>query len=328
MKYLLISLFLFSSLVGFTQSDLKGSQDHPLLSRYPGAHIASYETEKFREYSFATGPITAYKYIEKKKTISGQIYRITYLIDKGVAELSIGEVYQDYTQAIKKAGIEILAQGLFPNRNVNKQVGGGIWIGVAMKDNRFGQKSKANYLFAGTSSSGGTFAIMGELKNPKGTTHLAIYGERHSKDLVVVHLDIIEEKAADIGYVFADAEYIKKELDSKGVVSIYGINFDFDSANIKEDSKTVLDEVAQFLKASPNLELYIVGHTDMKGKMDYNIHLSKRRAQAVIDYLGKVYGIAVNRLSANGVGPLAPKGSNETEEGRALNRRVELVKKL
>lgn len=328
MKYLLLVFSLSICFPAFAQQDIEGSSDHPLLTRYPGAYIASYDQEKYREYSFATGPITGYRQIAEKRMVSGQIYRITYLIDQPVAELSIGEVYQDYVQAIQQAGITIEGKGLFSNRNVAKQVGGGSWIGTAMKDNRFPQNSKANLLFAGTSSSGGTFAIMGQLKSPNATTNLAIYGERHSNKLVVVHVDIIEEKAADLGYVFADADYIRRELDAKGVVSIYGINFDFDSAVIKADSKPVLDEVAAFLKSEPQIALYVVGHTDMKGSLTYNLSLSKQRAQAVVEKLAGDYGIEKARFQADGVGPLAPKGTNETEEGRALNRRVELVKRI
>lgn len=331
MKYLIIAFFFLSNL-GFQNSsfaqDAEGSEDHPLLSRYPGSEIASYEKIKYREYSFAKGPVTAYKFIEDKELIAGQLYRITYTIEKDVEDLSIGEVYQDYLEAFKKGGIDILAKGLFSDRNVKKQVGGSSWIGVALMDNGFTQKSAANLLFKGTSSSGGTFGIIGEVRRTDGISNIAMYGERHSNKKVVVHVDIIEQKAAETGFVFADAAYMKNEIDEKGMVIIYGINFDFDSDAIKEDSKPVIDEIATYLKENPDVSIYIVGHTDMKGALGYNIGLSERRATALVNKLSEDYEIKKSRMLPDGVGPLAPVATNDTEEGRALNRRVELVKQM
>ncbi|MCB0630800.1 MAG: OmpA family protein, partial [Lewinella sp.] len=182
-------------------------------------------------------------------------------------------------------------------------------------------------LFAGTSSSGGTFSIIGQAERPEGATYVALYGERHSAELIVVHVDIIETKAAETGQVSVNADYLKKEIEEKGSVVIYGITFDFDSSVIKPASKPTIAEIAQYLKTNPDISLYVVGHTDMKGSLDYNLHLSKARAKAVVDALVNEYDIADNRLLSDGVAFLAPKATNDTEDGRALNRRTELVKR-
>ena len=87
-----------------------------------------------------------------------------------------------------------------------------------------------------------------------------------------------------------------------------------------------LKEITKLLKQDPNLNLYVVGHTDNVGKIDYNMQLSSARAEAVVKALITKYGVSRSRLDPHGVGPLAPVASNETEDGRALNRRVELVK--
>lgn len=76
----------------------------------------------------------------------------------------------------------------------------------------------------------------------------------------------------------------------------------------------------------PLLKLHVVGHTDNVGDLDYNLKLSKARAEAVVNELVSKHKIAADRLKAHGVGPLSPVSSNDSEEGRALNRRVELVK--
>jgi outer membrane protein OmpA-like peptidoglycan-associated protein len=323
---LLIGCLAFSQAL-FAQKDLEGSQDHPLLTRYPGSHIAFYETIKYLEYDLATGPITGYRYIEKRQIVPGQVTRITYLLGKSVDQVSLTEVYRDYLEAMQKAGLAILAKGQFPERNVKGDVGGGSWLGIALNPQPFKQGAAPNYLFAGTSSSGGTFSIIGQVDRPEGSTYVALYGERHSSELIVVHVDIIETKAAETGQVSVNADYIKSEIEDKGSVVIYGITFDFDSSNLKDTSKPTIAEIAKYLKDNPGISLYVVGHTDMKGSLEYNLRLSKDRSLAVVEALVKDHGIARDRLIADGVAFLAPKATNDTEDGRALNRRTELVRR-
>jgi len=114
-------------------------------------------------------------------------------------------------------------------------------------------------------------------------------------------------------------------LRQKGSASVYGIYFDFDKADIKPESEPAIKEIAKLLQENKTLKLYVVGHTDNVGSLDYNLKLSKARADAVIRELTTKYKISPDRLKAFGVGSLAPVATNKTEEGRAKNRRVELV---
>lgn len=95
---------------------------------------------------------------------------------------------------------------------------------------------------------------------------------------------------------------------------------------IKPESETTLAEVAKLLETDKGLKVNVVGHTDNIGGTDYNMKLSLERANAVVQALVGKHGISAMRLKAYGVGPLTPVASNDTEEGRAKNRRVELVK--
>jgi outer membrane protein OmpA-like peptidoglycan-associated protein len=122
-----------------------------------------------------------------------------------------------------------------------------------------------------------------------------------------------------------DAAAMAKGLGEKGHVALYGIYFDTDKAVIKPESRPTLDEIAKLLRGQPRLNVVIVGHTDSQGAYDYNMDLSRRRAEAIAAELAKSYQIARTRLRTAGVGFLAPVGSNASEDGRALNRRVELV---
>jgi outer membrane protein OmpA-like peptidoglycan-associated protein len=87
-----------------------------------------------------------------------------------------------------------------------------------------------------------------------------------------------------------------------------------------------LTEIAKLLEQDPKLKLYVVGHTDNQGTLDMNMDLSRQRADAVVKVLTTKYSVAAARLHTLGDGPSAPVASNDTEEGRAKNRRVELVK--
>ena len=108
---------------------------------------------------------------------------------------------------------------------------------------------------------------------------------------------------------------------------LYGIQFDFDSAKILPASRPALDEIGKLLTEDSGLALHVVGHTDNAGSLDYNLDLSRRRAESVVRDLVSTYGIDGGRLEAHGVGFLAPVASNGDESGRALNRRVELVER-
>lgn len=118
---------------------------------------------------------------------------------------------------------------------------------------------------------------------------------------------------------------IAAELASTGEVNLYGIYFDSDSATPKPESEKTLNEILAALKAQPSLKLLIAGHTDSTGTAAHNLTLSQQRAEAVVSWLVG-HGIAAQRLSAKGFGQTQPVADNSTAAGRALNRRVELVK--
>ena len=118
---------------------------------------------------------------------------------------------------------------------------------------------------------------------------------------------------------------MKKQLAGEGRVRVYGILFDLDSANIRPESKPVIEEVLGLLRGEPTWKLMIEGHTDSTGADPHNQALSQQRADSVKTFLVAA-GIASERLQAKGYGESKPVADNATELGRAQNRRVELVK--
>jgi len=123
------------------------------------------------------------------------------------------------------------------------------------------------------------------------------------------------------------AEVMGKDISAVGHVAVYGIYFDTDKAVIKPESEPALVEMAKLLKSTPGLNVFIVGHTDSTGVFEHNMKLSQDRATSVVNALVTKHGIAAARLRPMGVASLAPVASNKTEEGKAKNRRVELVEK-
>jgi outer membrane protein OmpA-like peptidoglycan-associated protein len=120
---------------------------------------------------------------------------------------------------------------------------------------------------------------------------------------------------------------MERELKSAGHVDVYGIYFAFGSATIAAESEPVLQEIATVMKRNPGWKLRVDGHTDSIGGSVPNLDLSRRRAAAVKQALVARYSIASDRLTTDGFGASRPKATNSTLEGRALNRRVELVKR-
>ena len=139
-------------------------------------------------------------------------------------------------------------------------------------------------------------------------------------ELVVIAPDVMERKMT-----FVNADEMKKEIHETGKVALYEIYFDTDKDVVKPESQPTLAEIDKLLKSDPSLRIHIVGHTDNQGKPDYNLDLSRRRAASVVRAL-ITQGIAADRLDSFGCGVYAPAASNETEEGRAKNRRVELTR--
>ena len=125
--------------------------------------------------------------------------------------------------------------------------------------------------------------------------------------------------------VVADAKTMASDIGSTGKIAIYGIYFDFDKAEVKPESEPALKEIAKLLSENPQLKLYVVGHTDNVGGLDYNMKLSQPGPKLWLKSWFSKYKIDGTRLKSLGVGPAAPVTSNKTEEGKAKNRRVELV---
>ncbi|MGL3606688.1 OmpA family protein [Rhizobium sp. G187] len=302
--------------------DVAGGQDHPLIGRYEGSTLQVYLTKEYEEERLLTKPIkgadvraSGNKRLNDANTIkvSGKAFRLKYDAPRGRAALEVARNLQD---SIKSKGFDILFQcraGECSDMN-------GTELYFALNDE---SPMGSGKIHSGPSDVVYTAAV---LKRGEGDVYAGIYVGQFG-DTPEVLVDVVETQPMEGDkIVFIDASAMQKAIETEGRVALYGILFDFDKATIRPDSRPTLDEIGKFLKASGALNVVVTGHTDYKGGFDYNVDLSTRRAEAVVSVLVKEYGIASGRLKAFGAGMAAPVASNETETGRALNRRVELVK--
>lgn len=140
-----------------------------------------------------------------------------------------------------------------------------------------------------------------------------------------IWLRIVEKKAM-AQTIVADAVTLNNDIRATGHAAIYGIYFDTGKSTVKPESTLAIGEIAKLLKADPSLTVFVVGHTDNQGGVESNLKLSQDRGEAVVQVLVRDHGIAAVRLKSYGCGLFSPVASNDSEDGRAKNRRVELVK--
>lgn len=275
-----------------------GAEDHPLVSAYAGSTIVSRKVEEYGSYKLVKGRDEKGGFVAEE--LKGKLTRIVY---KNPAERSTLEVFNNYEKALTGKGM------------------GTMWTcaldecGPVFARSAWG---RFNGLFA--AADGDPRYLAGRITGGKTIAYVAVMVGRTR-----TQVDIVEIAAMQEGMVAVDATGLGAGLDRDGRVSVYGIYFDTGKSAVKPESKKALDEIAALLKARPALKLYVVGHTDMTGVLAQNRTLSEARARAVVGALVGNYGIAAARLEGHGVGPLAPMASNDTEAGRAKNRRVELV---
>jgi OmpA-OmpF porin, OOP family len=324
-----VGILMFSAVAALAQ-DLKDSKDHPTVSRYAGSVIIGYDFRKFDELVMPLGPVEIVyppgaPVAKKNQKVEGGATRILYV---GPPERSPLEIFRNYEQELKKSGFETLfacatttcgpqpngvAQFVYPSSRSQTMAGDNLPIVLTIPQEQ-------RYLAA-------------KRPGPQGDTYVSLFiakdtnpGVPRTFNRAVVLLEVVEAATMDAGLVTVDAAAMAREIAKSGHVALYGIHFETNKAELNAESDAALQEIAKLLKQDPGLRLLVVGHTDSVGGYDANMTLSERRAGAVLQALTTKHGIAAARLRGVGVGMVAPVASNDTEEGRAKNRRVELVR--
>jgi OmpA-OmpF porin, OOP family len=272
---IILSLVFIMTTKALTQTvtpDIKGSKDHPLISRMPDFWISEYKEYEYESYKFMGGD-------KKLVTIEGHKYSILYKLNSGASDPGALKITRNIQAALKKIGAKIVLDDTFNRLSTI----------LVQKDNKETWIESRCY-------SGIMFR------------------------LTIVEREIMQQE------IVADASAMGNDINSSGHVSLYGIFFDTGKSDLKPESDSAIIQISKLLTNNKSLKLYVVGHTDNVGNIDSNMKLSNDRANEVVKTLVANYGIAADRLKSYGVASLAPVSSNDTEEGKAKNRRVELVK--
>ncbi|MCR9186011.1 MAG: OmpA family protein [Halieaceae bacterium] len=320
--FLVVCLYIVASAA--VAQDVEGVIEHPMIERYPGQVIAWQHIENYQPYKVAIGPVAGYRSIADWIETEGRVTRTFYKYEG--EDRTFSEIYKNYLDALKQQGFEIIGEGMSADRK-GVAVGSRQWMEVTFRANPAAKPGAVGTMFAGTSSSGGAGAIVASKERAAGLAYVVVYVEQHSNNYVGTLIDIVEVEAAETGLVVVDAEAIGSDIEEYGRVVLDGIVFDFDKATLRAESNAALEAIVSYLRANPEKQFYVVGHTDSKGTFDYNRTLSADRARAVVEALKNDYDIASGRLQPHGVGPLVPVFSNGSDAGRERNRRVELVER-
>lgn len=329
--------------------DIPNARDNALLKRYEGSFIVSFDRQAFTDFKV---PLSTLEKVEgdrrdrmnnvlirpkQEQELEGARTRIAYLIPDGRSPL---EVLRNYEDVVKAAGGEVLWQckgddcGGDPTRS---SAGGGNMQSLMMyfvsedqlKEPAFSNGACAltsgiedqRYFTAKIPQSGGDAYVTVQTFQVNNSLYCKAFNNR---TVALVH--VLEPKPRDQKMVVVKADEMTKTINASGRIALYGIFFDTDKADVKIESNATLNEIATMLTSDPKLAILIVGHTDNQGAFDYNLDLSRRRAEAVVRILTTAFKIDPKRLRPAGVGMMAPAASNDADDGRAKNRRVEMVK--
>lgn len=277
-------------------------ENHPLINPYEGSVLVRREDVGHSDYAFVTGLNATGKSdaeVLPTNSVTGDLTRLFYDNPAGKSPL---EIISNYRDALVAAKFEVVFEC------------GDKECGPSYAGSRWGRITGMKY----TSAPLWFLSARRRGSNTETYVSIACMKPRHQ-------IDILEAKSMERGKVVVTLEALKQGIAEEGRVVLEGLYFDTDKATLKGESKPALDVIAEFLKADPRLNVYIVGHTDSDGTLEHNMTLSSARAQAVVAALVSDYKIDRARLSGHGVGPLSPAKSNRSEKGKAGNRRVEMV---
>ncbi len=279
-----------------------------MVSRFPGSVIIGYESNAFDEHRLGIRKATETTFTEQNsRRVEGKLTNIIYRLPLSRSTL---EVFDSYKRALTGAGFSLLFQCK----------GRACGFTSAMT----GKNRLLNVIAQDINGDTDSRYLSASRKSPDGDVYISVF-TLGGEGKILTRLTVVEARPMDNGLISINAQSMGDAIRSAGRVALYGINFDTDKTEPTAASMPMIAEIARLLKNEPSLKLLIVGHTDRVGPYAYNLDLSKRRAEAITSQLVNQLQIQADRLQAIGVGYASPIATNRTDEGKAKNRRVELV---
>jgi len=303
MKRFVVAAALVAAMFGGSSAlsaDAEKCKDHPLFTRMAQYEIYGCATTEFDAVAFPRPELKEWNNPEDYSSIEGKIHAISYKLKEGATPASSLQIIRNFQNAVKKDGGAVLG-------DYGPEV--------------YPILSRTAEKYLAESPSGTSFDRYTTMTLNKSGSEFWIYlcASESYQDYMLLMVEKQEMKQE------ISVNELEKQLNKDGFITYY-INFDTGKATIKPESEGSVNQIAALLKGVPALKVSIEGHTDNVGTAESNKKLSEDRAKAVMAAV-VAKGIAADRMSAVGRGQDAPVADNRKEEGRALNRRVEVVKK-
>ena len=313
--FIVIVLFGTTDVLAQRTTDIDGAKDYPLVSRFKGSIIEYYKVTKWDSYKLPVfeNDITKPNY-ENPLKLEGTIIRTQYSVSP---DNNPAFVLKNYEDAFTKSGYRILLKGK-PGEDFDEGPAG-------FGGDYYGSQKGLNLGKFGFTYNpiGNHKAIIVAKTIDAGKAVYIVEVISDFSNVTLITQDVIEVELPKTGSVTAKS--LAEGLSAKGHIVLDGIYFKSGKAEVKSTSAEALKNIAEYLNAHPKKKFVIVGHTDNTGDFDANVTLSQERANAVMNELITNYKVNADQLKAFGAGAVAPVATNVTKEGRALNRRVEIV---
>lgn len=313
------------------QRAMEGSAPHPMVPLPADAYITRDQFTDFAEVTFLASPHPGGRepVFEQTLTVEGAWQQLEYSVDG--LELSLLRLYRGYLQHFESAGFEMIFSG------IGDELGPRAGFTFMTYDRDFLARTPS------TAADSNAYILV-RSADEQTVIALSFFSRQNARRMMVNAVEIEQmapldlfasdpepepeatpEPQPDVVLIQQDVAELETGLVQDGRVIVNAILFEFDRADILPESAEALSTVADLLQGRDALKILVVGHTDGVGSFDYNLRLSVERAQAVVAWLRDRHGIDPARLRAAGAGPMSPVTTNRTEQGRAENRRVELV---
>ncbi|MBR9830235.1 MAG: OmpA family protein [Oceanospirillales bacterium] len=301
--------------------DRKGAEDHPLISRFPDTHINSYYTSEYDEFLVATGPRDPDQPMPPVLRLEGKVTTLGY--EANDRKYSALQIFRNYEKAFAQAGFTPIYTCRTDNECGRRFVSQLYWEGVSARRGRDHGLDAPN--LHGDRHPYFYWSGKADIQGKEIYATLLVDQTSGGRFPTKVVLDIGEIETLDTDRISINLDGMNKAIAETGKVELEGVLFDTAKATLKAESADVVTTIADYLQQNPVKSFYVVGHTDSQGDFNFNMRLSKSRADTVVTTLVREHGIEAGRLTAVGVGPASPVLSNSTDAGRTKNRRVELV---
>jgi len=300
---ILIVLALLSTLI------FQSHAQEDIISLFKGSKVLFDDEIGFETHYYLTSD-------KSYKAVDGKMRRQFCKLSEGVSPY---EVIKNYEKAIQSKGGEIIHFTRSVKRYTDEETG----ERVSFMQRLFtkGRKANGGYAYLQLPNFAQDY-VVGKVSTAENDIYISVAATVVEK---ITYYELVTIVAEPMAMNNVTLNVLNEGIADKGRVAIYDIYFDTGKSTVKDESKNALTIIADYLKSNQDQKFLIVGHTDNTGDFQANIQLSENRANAVIEKLVNEYGVSKTQLVPYGVGSVSPQMSNSTEDGKARNRRVELV---